>query len=91
MFFLKKNIRQAIFSNSVQNQNQNLSPLRRARKELTSFRNLPISLSNAFAFASAILFNSSISTGRFFRSVSNALIRSIVLLKLPIETAFTHA
>jgi hypothetical protein len=58
------------------------SPLRSNRRDFTSSRSIVISLSKAFAFASAMRFSSSISNSRFFRSVSNALIRSTVLLKL---------
>src|SRR3989304_5808155 len=63
------------------------SPLRRTRNDFTSSRSMVISLSSAFAFASAIRLSSSISSNRFFRSDSNALIRSIVLLKLLIAIA----
>ena len=58
------------------------SPLKRIRSDLTSSRSIVISLSSAFAFASAIRLSSSISSIRFLRSVSNALIRSVVLFKL---------
>jgi len=58
------------------------SPLKRSRNDFTSSRSMLISLSRALAFASAIFFSSSISSSRFLLSVSKALIRSIVFLKL---------
>ena len=64
----------------------NSSPLSRTRRDFTSSRSMLISLSKAFALASAMRFSSSISNRRFCRSLSSALIRSIVPLKLLIRT-----
>jgi len=58
------------------------SPLKRILSDFTSSRSMLISLSRALAFASAIFLSSSISSIRFRRSDSKALIRSIVDLKL---------
>jgi hypothetical protein len=64
------------------------SPLNRLRREVTSSRSMLISLSSAAVFASAIFLSSSISSSRFFRSVSSVLIFSTVFLKLLIEFPF---
>jgi hypothetical protein len=58
------------------------SPLKRSRNSFTSSRNMLISLSKALAFVSAIFLSSSISSSRFPRSASNALICSTVLFIL---------
>src|SRR3972149_3761642 len=57
-------------------------PLKRRRSSFTSSRSMFISLSKALAFASAIFLSSSISSIRFLRSPSKALICSTVLLIL---------